>query len=452
MARKVFDSFGEMEVPDDALYGAQTARSLNHFNIGRDKMASSLIRAYGHLKAACAKANCKLNFLDQPIMEAIVKSADEVAAGKWADQFPLSVWQTGSGTQTNMNVNEVIATRASQILGQELHPNDHVNMSQSSNDSFPTVMAIAAVRDMTERLVPMVTKLRDALATKALEFRGIVKIGRTHLMDAIPLTLEQEFSGYVEQLTQDLERIENVLPRLKELAIGGTAVGTGLNTPPGFVDEVLHFLNESMGTDFSSAANKFAQLAAHDPIVFAHAAVKTTATSLMKIASDLAWMVSGPRAGFAELRFPANEPGSSIMPGKVNPTQCEALLMICAQVQGNDVAISMAGSLGHFELNMFKPMIIHNFLQSVELLSDGCHSFATHFVQGLEPNLEKIESDVQRSLMLVTALNRKIGYDKATQIAKKAHAENSTLKEATLALGFLTEAEFDEIVDPKKMV
>ena len=450
--RKVYDSFGEMEVPEEAYYGAQTARSLIHFNIGHDKMPDSFIRAYGVLKRACAEANCELNFMDEKMKEAIVQAADEVAAGKWMEHFPLSIWQTGSGTQTNMNVNEVIAFRAEQISGLKIHANDHVNMSQSTNDSFSTVMSIAATRDVRDRLMPMVKKLKEALEKKSVEFRGIVKIGRTHLMDAVPITLEQEFSGYVEQLVQNIERIEQTLPRLMELAIGGTAVGTGLNTPPGFVDATIKNLNTLTGFAFTSAPNKFAAIAAHDPLVFAHASVKTLATSLMKIASDLAFLGSGPRAGLGELKFPANEPGSSFMPGKVNPTQAEAMLMVCVHVHGHDTAIGIAGSLGHFELNVFKPMLIYNFLKSVELLGDVCRTFTDYFVVGLEANREQIDAYVNRSLMLVTALNRKIGYDKATQIAKKAYAEDSTLKQATLALGFLNEEEFDEIVDPQKMV
>ena len=451
-ARKVQDSFGSIDIPDDVMYGAQTARALIHFNIGHDRMPPSFIRAYGVLKSACAEANFSLKYMDEEMKNAIVQAADEVAAGNWADQFPLSVWQTGSGTQTNMNVNEVIAFRAEQILKRRVHPNDHVNMSQSTNDSFTTAMSIAATRAIKDRFIPIVNKLRKALAQKALEFRYIIKVGRTHLMDAVPLTLEQEFSGYVEQLAQDVERVKQTIPRLMELAIGGTAVGTGLNTPHGFVNEVIHSLNAKSGITFTSALNKFAVLAAHDALVFAHAAVKTTAVSLMKIASDLAWMVSGPRAGLAELSFPANEPGSSIMPGKVNPTQCEAMLMICMQVMGVDTAISLAGAHGHFELNTCKPMLIYNFLHSVELLSHVCQSFTKYFVLGLQANKEKISGYLNNSLMLATVLNRKIGYDRATEIVKKAHIEGTTLKEAASALGFLTEAEFDEIVDPKKMV
>jgi len=450
--RKVYDSFGEMEVPEGAYYGAQTARSLIHFNIGHDKMPASLIRAYGLLKRACASANLDLKFLDKQRAEAIIKAADEVASGKWMDQFPLAIWQTGSGTQTNMNVNEVIANRAEELSGLKIHPNDHVNMSQSTNDSFPTAMSIAAKRDVADRLMPMVKKMKTAFEKKALEFRGIVKIGRTHLMDATPLTLEQEFSAYIEQLAQNLERIEQTLPRLSELAIGGTAVGTGLNTPPGFVDCVIKHLNDLTGLKFVSAANKFAALAAHDPLVFAHASVKTLACSLIKIASDLSWLCSGPRAGLAELSFPANEPGSSIMPGKVNPTQAEAMLMVCVHVIGHDTAIAVAGSMGHFELNVFKPMMIYNFLHSVELLADVCRTFTDYFVVGLQANKEKIEEYVNRSLMLVTALNVKIGYDKAAEIVKKATAENLTLKEACLALKFLSAEEFDAIVDPQKMI
>ncbi|MFN0065564.1 MAG: class II fumarate hydratase [Chlamydiales bacterium] len=452
------DGFGEIEVPARAYYGPQTARSLVHFNIGSEKMPSSFIRAYGLLKRACAEANCELGFLDEEKKRLIVQAADEVIAGRLYDHFPLSIWQTGSGTQTNMNVNEVIANRATELAGLDLgdrsfiHPNDDVNRSQSTNDSFPTAMSIAAVKDLQFRLLPMLRKLYEALIQKGLEFRGIVKVGRTHLMDATPLTLEQEFSGYIEQLTQNIERIEGALPRMYELAIGGTAVGTGLNTPPGFAELVVNKICVLTGLPFTSAKNKFAALACHDPLVFMHSAIKTLACSLMKISSDLSWMVSGPRAGLAELKFAANEPGSSIMPGKVNPTQCEAMTMVCVHVIGNDTAIACAGSMGNFELNVFKPMLIHSFLNSVELISDVCRSFAEYFVKGLVANTKQIKAYLERSLMFVTALNPKIGYDKAAAVAKKAYQENISLKESCLSLGFLSEEEFDQVVDPQKMV
>ncbi len=450
--RKVYDSLGELEVPEGVYYGAQTARSLIHFNIGHDKMPASLINAYGILKRVCAEANCELGLLEPRMKEAIVWAANEVAIGSCMDHFPLSIWQTGSGTQTHMNVNEVIAYRAEQLSGLKIHPNDHVNMSQSTNDSFPTAMAISAVRDLESRLLPMVKKLTEALHRKAIEFHGIIKIGRTHLMDAVPLTLEQEFSGYVEQLVQNSERMEQTLPRLKELAIGGTVVGTGLNAPPGFVDRVLKKLNVLTGFVFTAAPNTFAAIAAHDPLVFAHASLKTLAVSLMKISFDLTLLSSGPRAGLGELTFPANEQGSSIMPGKVNPTQCEAMRMVCVHIFGHDAAIGIAGALGNLELNIFKPLLIHHFLQSVELLSDACRTFTDYFVVGLEANKSVISEHVKRSLMLVTVLNTRIGYDKAAEIAKKAHKEDTTLKDACLALGYLSADEFDEIVDPRKMV
>ena len=450
--KKVHDSFGEMEVPEEALYSAQTERAKRNFPIGQETMPQALIQAYGFLKSACAQANSQLGFLDEGREKAIVTASNEVAKGRWLDQFPLSIWQSGSGTQTNMNVNEVIATRAMQLCNEKIHPNDHVNMSQSTNDSFPTAMSIAATLALKRALLPAIEHLLIAMQEKARSFSKIVKIGRTHLMDAVPLTLEQEFSGYIDQLEQNKERIDQVLPRLKALAIGGTAVGTGLNTPKGFAEKVIERLNQALGEEFTSAPNKFSALACHDAFLFAHGALKTLAASLIKIASDLAWLGSGPRAGLGELRFPPNEPGSSIMPGKVNPTQCEAMAMICTHVIGADMTLAMAGSLGRFELNVFKPLIIHHFLQSTQILADGCCSFADRFVKGLEPNKERIDDFLHRSLMLVTALNRKIGYDKAAQIAKKAFGENTTLKEACLSLGCLSAEEFDEIVDPAKMV
>ena len=456
--RKELDSLGEVSVPSDVYYGAQTGRSLKNFDIGHDRMPIVVILAYGLLKRATAEVNYDLGLLPKEIADLIIQAAKEVAEGKLNDHFPLRVWQTGSGTQTNMNTNEVIANRAIELAGGTLgskdpvHPNDHVNKSQSSNDSFPTVMHIAAAKQLKEYLLPRLQKLRDALAEKAESFRDIVKTGRTHLMDATPLTLGQEFSGYVEQLDQDIERIVQSLPRIYELAIGGTAVGTGLLSPPHFAERVAARIAQHTGLPFVSAPNKFAALAAHDPLVFASGALKTLACSLMKLATDISWMGSGPRCGLGELNLPANEPGSSIMPGKINPTQCEALAMVAAQVMGNDTAITIGGSRGNFELNVFNPMIITNLLQSIQILADGCRSFTDHLVVGLEPNRPQIAKHLERSLMLVTALSPKIGYDKAAKIALLAHAENLTLKEATLKLGHLTESEFDELVIPEKMI
>lgn len=456
--RKESDSLGEIEVPASAYYGAQTARSLIHFNIGRTRMPIEVIRAYGLLKKVAAEVNGELGLLSEERMRWIVQAAEEVAEGRLNDHFPLNIWQTGSGTQTNMNVNEVIANRAIEISGGMLgtknpvHPNDHVNLSQSSNDTFPTVMHLAAAQNLNFRLLPMVRKLHEALSQKAIEFQNIVKIGRTHLMDAVPITLGQEFSGYAEQIRQNIERIEIALPRLYELAIGGTAVGTGLHSPPSFGSKVAKRLAESTHLPFVSAENKFAAIAAHDVLVSTHAALKTLACSLIKIATDLSFLGSGPRCGLGELYFPQNEPGSSIMPGKVNPTQCEALIMICVHVMGNDQAISMGGSLGNFELNVLKPMMIHNFLDSSLLLSDGLRTFTDYFIEGLRPNLEQIKTLLNRSLMLVTALTPVIGYDRAAKAALKAFRENITLKEACLALGFLEEKQFDEIVQPEKMI
>jgi fumarate hydratase, class II len=456
--RLVEDSFGQIEVPEEAYYGAQTARSMTFFNIGRDKMPPTLIRAYGALKACAAQANAELGMLTKERAEKIIQAADEVASGHLFEQFPLSIWQTGSGTQTNMNVNEVIAARACELAGKErwdrafVHPNDHVNMSQSTNDSFPTAMYVAAAEDVTYRLIPSLQQLLDTLKEKSAAFQEIIKVGRTHLMDATPLTLGQEFSGYVEQLKQGIERIELALPRLCELAIGGTAVGTGLNASPEFVKRVVKGLKERLKLPFVEAENKFAALAAHDGLVAAHGAIKTTAGALFKIATDLSWMVSGPRCGFSELKFKPNEPGSSIMPGKFNPTQCEAMRMVCVQVMGNDAAITIAGAMGNFELNVFNPLLIYNFHQSCEMLADMCQSFNEYFLTSVEPNLPKIESDLKRSLMLVTALNPKIGYDKASQVAKKAYTEDLTLKESLLQLGYLSERECDEWLDPKKMI
>jgi len=452
------DSMGEIEVPTDRYWGAQTQRSLIYFAIGNDQMPRELIRAIGILKKAAAIANQELGKLSQEHANAIVQAADEVISGQLDDHFPLSVWQTGSGTQTNMNANEVIANRGIELAGgvlgskEPIHPNDDVNMSQSSNDTFPTAMHVAAVEEIHHRLIPNLSKLRDALAEKAEEFKDIIKIGRTHLMDAVPLTLGQEFSAYVVQLNRDLERIQNTLPHLYDLAIGGTAVGTGLNTHPEFAARVAAKIAEITKLPFVSAENKFTALASHDEMVMASGGLKTLACSLMKIANDIRWLGSGPRCGLGELILPANEPGSSIMPGKVNPTQCEAMTMVCVQVMGNDSAIAIAGSQGNFELNVFKPLIIHNLLHSIRLLADACASFTDHLVIGIKPNREQIEHFLTNSLMLVTALNPHIGYDNAAQVAKKAHAEGKTLREACLELGFLTGEEFNKIVRPEQML
>ena len=452
------DTFGEIAVPADRLWGAQTERSLHHFDISTEKMSSELIRALAWVKRSSAVVNRALGTLDAKKAEAIAAAADEVLAGKHDGEFPLSVWQTGSGTQTNMNMNEVLANRASQLLGGPLgderlvHPNDEVNRSQSSNDVFPTAMSVAAVEALSLRLIPAVTALRDTLKTKADAFAGVVKIGRTHLQDATPLTLGQEISGWVAQLDHGLEHVRASLPHLSELALGGTAVGTGLNAPAGFGEQVAAELSKRTGLAFVSAPNKFEALAAHDALVHAHGALKTLAASFMKIANDVRWLASGPRSGLGEIRIPENEPGSSIMPGKVNPTQCEALTMLAAQVLGNDVAINIAGASGNFELNVFKPVLIHNFLQSVRLLADGARSFDQHCARGIEPDLARIEELVQRSLMLVTALNPHIGYDKAAKIAKQAHASGSTLREAALGSGWVTGEQFDAWVVPGAMV
>jgi fumarate hydratase, class II len=455
------DSMGEIRVEATRYWGAQTQRSLLHFSIGdpaADRMPVEVIRALGVLKKAAAIVNRDAGRLDPAIADLIVRAADEVIEGKLDEHFPLYVWQTGSGTQTNMNANEVIANRAIELAGGVLgsmtpvHPNDHVNMSQSSNDTFPTAMHIAAARMVVEQLLPSISELREALDAKAGEFAGIVKIGRTHLQDAVPLTLGQEFSAFVAQLDDDLIRIEAALPKIYELAIGGTAVGTGLNAPPGFAERCAATIAELTGLPFVSAPNKFAALSSHDGIVFLSGAEATLAASLMKIANDIRWLGSGPRAGIGELELPENEPGSSIMPGKVNPTQSEAMTMVATQVFGNDTAIKIAGSQGNFQLNVFKPVMIRNLLHSTRLLADTCRSFREFCVEGLRPNRERIEELVQRSLMLVTALSPKIGYDKAAEIAKKAHHEGTSLKEAALALGYLTEAEFDEAVRPEDMV
>ena len=454
------DSMGTIAVPADRYWGAQTQRSLHHFSIGgpTERMPVEIVRAFGVLKKACALVNLDLGKLSRDKAELIIRAADEVIEGRLDEHFPLYVWQTGSGTQSNMNANEVISNRAIELAGGELgskkpiHPNDDVNMSQSSNDTFPTAMHIAATQSVVRNLVPAVRSLREALAKRADEFSDIVKIGRTHLQDAVPLTLGQEFSGYVSQLDHDLERIEQALPGLCELAIGGTAVGTGLNSPKGFGEKAAAKIAELTGLPFVSAPNKFAALAAHDALVHTHGAIRTLAVSLMKIANDIRWLGSGPRSGLGELELPENEPGSSIMPGKVNPTQAEAMTMVCCQVFGNDVAITVAGSQGHFELNVFKPVMIGNFLHSARILADVCRTFTEFCVEGLQPNRERMAELVNNSLMLVTALSPKIGYDKAAEIAKKAHHEGTTLKEAALSLGYFSEAEFDETLRPERMV
>jgi fumarate hydratase class II len=455
------DSMGAIEVDASRYWGAQTERSIHHFSIGWpsvDRMPLEVVHAIGILKKAAAQANMELGKLDPAVGDLIVQAADEVIAGDLDDHFPLYVWQTGSGTQSNMNGNEVISNRAIEMAGGELgskspvHPNDHVNMSQSSNDTFPTAMHVAGAMVIQERLLPQVRSLRDALEQKAQQYADIVKIGRTHLQDAVPLTLGQEFSGYVAQLNADLERIEHAMPGLYELAIGGTAVGTGLNAPAGFDDLCASKIADITGLPFRAAPNKFAALAAHDGVVFMSGALATLAASLMKLANDVRWLGSGPRAGIGELVLPENEPGSSIMPGKVNPTQSEAMTMVACQVMGNDTAIKMAGSQGNFELNVFKPVMIKNLLHSAVLMADSCRNFREFCIAGLEPDRARIADLVGRSLMLVTALAPHIGYDKAAEVAKKAHHEGTTLKEAALTLGYVTEAEYDEMVVPAKMV
>lgn len=456
-ARLESDTMGTIEVSSDRYWGAQTQRSLKYFAIGEDTMPPVLIRAFGLLKRAAAEVNRDLGLLKPDLAELICKAAQEVIENKLDDHFPLRIWQTGSGTQTNMNTNEVISNRAIELSGGQLgskkpvHPNDHVNMSQSSNDTFPTAMHIAAVEEVEKRLKPALTHLRDVLKEKQARFEGIVKIGRTHLQDAVPLTLGQEFSGYVSMLDQDLERLHMVLPHLLELAAGGTAVGTGLNAHPDFAAKVAARISQLTGLPFVSAPNKFAALASHDPLVMASGALKTLASSLMKIANDVRWLASGPRCGLGELTIPENEPGSSIMPGKVNPTQSEAMTMVAVQVMGNDAAIGFAGSQGNFELNVFKPVIIHNFLHSVRLLSDTCRSFADYCAVGIEADEEKIAGYVRDSLMLVTALAPMIGYDQAAKVAKTAHKERKNLKQVCLELNLLSEAQFDEAVQPLKM-
>ena len=450
------DTMGPIEVPADRYWGAQTQRSLHHFRIGSERFPREMIRAFGILKKACALVNRDLGLLADDKARAIVAAADEVIDGRLDDHFPLVVWQTGSGTQTNMNVNEVIANRAAELLGGTLgqrlvHPNDDVNRSQSSNDTFPTAMHIAAVEQLRGRLFPAVRRLRATLAAKADAYQDVVKIGRTHLQDAVPLTLGQEISGWVSQLDHALGHLEAALPHLHELAIGGTAVGTGLNAPRGFGAAAAKRIAELTGHPFVAAENPFEALAAHDALVSAHGALKTLAVGLMKIGNDVRWLASGPRSGLGEITIPENEPGSSIMPGKVNPTQSEALTMVSAQVLGNDVAVNVGGASGNFELNVFKPLIIHNVLQSIRLLADAIESFEEHCARGLEPNLPRIREQVERSLMLVTALAPRLGYDRAAEIAKKAHREGTTLREAAVALGYLTAAEFDRAVRPERM-
>ena len=452
------DSMGPIEVNQNCYWGAQTQRSLKYFAIGNDLMPEELIRAFGILKKAAAIVNQDLGKLSPEKANLIIQAADEVIAGQLMAHFPLRVWQTGSGTQTNMNVNEVISNRAIALSGGVLgsktpvHPNDDVNMSQSSNDTFPTAMHIAAVQTLTQNLIPSIQALRDALSLKKAEFEDIIKIGRTHLMDAVPLTLGQEFSGYIAQLDHNLERIQTSLPHLYELAIGGTAVGTGLNTHPEFAQRVADKIAELTGLPFISAPNKFAALASHDAIAMASGALKTLACTNMKIANDLRWLGSGPRCGLGELILPANEPGSSIMPGKVNPTQSEAMTMVCVQVMGNDTAIAIAGSQGNFELNVFKPVMIHNLLHSIRLLADASDSFREHLVVGLAANRQQIEHYLTNSLMLVTALNPHIGYDAAAKVAKTAYLEGKTLKEASVELGILTPEQFDAWVRPVEML
>lgn len=458
MSRIESDAFGEISVPADKYWGAQTQRSLGNFEIGDIKMPIPIIKAFGTLKKAAAIVNEKMGSLDPKLSSAIQEAASEVIEGKFNDNFPLVVYQTGSGTQSNMNANEVISNRAIEILGGEkgskkpVHPNDHCNMSQSSNDTFPTVMHIAAVSEVEQQLLPKLTALRDAFEAKSKEFSDIIKIGRTHLQDATPLTLGQEFSGYVQQLTFGIERIKLTLPRLSNLAQGGTAVGTGLNTKKGFDVKIAEEISNLTGLQFHTAPNKFEALAAHDAIIETSGALNTLAVSLYKIANDIRYLGSGPRCGYGELSLPENEPGSLIMPGKVNPTQCEAMTMVCAQVMGNNTTITFSGALGQFELNVFKPVMAYNLLNSIRLLGDACQSFRLHCVESIKANKEKIDKVLNESLMLVTALNPKIGYDNASKAAKNAHKKGITLKESCLELELLTSEEFDEWVRPEKMI
>ncbi|MGI8995118.1 MAG: class II fumarate hydratase [Pyrinomonadaceae bacterium] len=450
------DSMGEIDVPADRYWGAQTERSLHHFNVGDDRMPREMIRALGVLKKAAALVNQDLGKLPADKTQLIVQAADEVIAGKLDEHFPLRIWQTGSGTQTNMNANEVISNRAIEIAGgemgskQPIHPNDHVNMSQSSNDTFPTAMYIAAAEQL-QKLIPEVQRVHDAIDAKAKEYADVVKIGRTHLQDATPLTVGQEFSGWASLLERDIERLQLVLPGVLDLAIGGTAVGTGLNAHPEFSERAATKIAELTGLPFKAHPNKFAALSAHDEIVFASGALKTLAASLMKIANDIRWLASGPRCGLGELVLPENEPGSSIMPGKVNPTQSEAITMVAVQVFGNDAAIGFAGSQGNFELNVFKPVLIHNLLHSIRLIHDACHGFVDYCIAGIELNREQIDAHLQNSLMLVTALNPHVGYDNAAKIAKHAHKQGISLRESAVELGLLTSEQFDEYVKPEEM-
>ncbi|TGK80871.1 class II fumarate hydratase [Leptospira montravelensis] len=452
------DSMGEIEVENSRYWGAQTERSLHHFHIGTDRFPREMIRAFGILKKCAALTNHNLGILSKEKTDLIVNAAEEVIEGKLDDHFPLAVWQTGSGTQTNMNVNEVISNRAIEMAGGVLgsktpiHPNDDVNKAQSSNDTFPTAMHIACAEQLVHKLIPALQTLHDTLEKKSKDFKSIIKIGRTHLQDATPITLGQEFSGYVQQLFYSIERVKRVLPSVYRLAIGGTAVGTGLNTHPKFAADAAAAIAKETGLPFVSAENKFEALAAHDSLVEVSGVLKTIACSLMKISNDIRWLASGPRAGIGEISIPENEPGSSIMPGKVNPTQSEAMTMVAAQVIGNDVAVNVGGASGNFELNVFKPLIIFNVLNSIRLLADVTLSFEEHCARGIEPNLETIEQNLNRSLMLVTALNPHIGYDNAAKIAKLAHKENSTLKEAGIKLGILTAEQFDLWVKPEEMI
>jgi fumarate hydratase class II len=451
------DSMGQIEVPGHVYWGAQTQRSLLHFDIGRDTMPPELIHAFGVLKKACALVNQDLGKLSGEKTRLIVQAADEVIAGKLDDQFPLRIWQTGSGTQTNMNVNEVIANRAIELAGGELgskkpiHPNDDVNMSQSSNDTFPTAMHIAAAERVKRALIPAIKIVRDAIAAKAREFKDIVKIGRTHLQDAVPLTFGQEFGGWASLLERDIERLELTLDGLYDLAIGGTAVGTGLNAHPEFAERAAAKIAELTGLPFRSHPNKFAALSSHDEIVFAQGALETLAASLMKISNDIRWLASGPRSGLGELIIPENEPGSSIMPGKVNPTQCEAMTMVCVQVHGATAAVGFAGSQGNFQLNVYKPVMIYNFLHSVTLITDACHGYVEYMLKGIEVDRAKVHAHLNNSLMLVTVLTPKIGYDKAAKIAHTAHLDHSSLREAAMKLGHLTGEEFDQLMKPERM-
>ena len=452
------DSMGPVEVPNDRYYGAQTQRSLNNFKIGKEHFPREFIRAYGIIKKAAAAVNSAAGLLDPQLAKTISSAADEVIAGKLDDHFPLVVWQTGSGTQTNMNVNEVIANRAIEMVGGTLgskdpiHPNDHVNMGQSTNDTFPTAINIAAVESVVHQLLPNLQRLRDGLHAKAEAFSNIIKLGRTHLQDATPLSLGQEFSGYVSAIEHGCKRIENTMDSCYEIAMGGTAVGTGINSIEGFGEKAAAEISKLTDLPFRTAENKFEALGGQDSIVELSSALKTVAVSLFKIANDIRWLASGPRSGIGEIVLPANEPGSSIMPGKVNPTQCEALTMVCTQVMGNDTAITIAGASGNFELNVYRPVIAFNILQSIRLLADACDSFLVNAVEGIEPNEQRIHENLYNSLMLVTALNPHIGYDKAAKVAKKAYTENLSLREAIVELGYMGAEEFDKLVQPEKMI